>query len=104
MKYKHLSYTVINENLEVSSIFSDAPTRRTKCIIYKVDRAHALKLMMVKNFQKEARRRRAERALSANSDFKSRMIMCVASWCDITERKGIILVLRYFKTHRLLDS
>jgi len=42
MKYKHLSDTVINENLEDSSIFSEAATRRTKCIIYKVDRAHAL--------------------------------------------------------------
>lgn len=42
MKYKRLSDTVINENLEDCSIFSEAATKGTKCIIYKVDRAHAL--------------------------------------------------------------
>ena len=90
-KYSGGSINGIGNGLE-NDVDAESPTNSMLRLIRKSSDPR-LMLIMVKNFQKEARRRRAERALSANSDFKSRMIMCVASWCDITERKGIILVL-----------
>ena len=49
-------------------------------------------LQMMKTFRRDQRRKRTERAFTAIG-FRGRLLFCLSSWCDITEKKGILLLL-----------
>ena len=58
-------------------------------------------IKMMKSFRRDQRRKRAERAFTATG-FRGRVLLCMSSWCDITEKKGILLLLAFASIFTLL--
>mmetsp|Transcript_27682 Transcript_27682/g.33674 ORF Transcript_27682/g.33674 Transcript_27682/m.33674 type:complete len:333 (+) Transcript_27682:88-1086(+) len=51
-------------------------------------------IQSIRNVRQEARRKRAEKALSMPSGIRSRMTLCLESWCDLADR-GIFLFIGF---------
>ena len=47
---------------------------------------------LLQTHRQQLRRRRAERAISAPSNIRGRIMLVVSPFCDITERKGMLLI------------
>ena len=85
--YNHAEQNGLTSSMEIGDLNSNSMLELMRSTS---DPRRVLK--MVKDFRRDQRRRRAERALSSTG-IRSRVLFCLSSWCDITEKKGIILVL-----------